>query len=88
MTEDQLQELKDAITATIQEKVNGKIDRIDKKIDEYIVGDLEWKKGVDTFITELTPVKDGLHVAQSLNKFFKWLGLPALGALLFYFLTK
>lgn len=88
MTPAQLQELKDHVATTIQEKVNGKIDRIDTKIDEYIKGDLKWKETVDTFVTEMAPVKDGVHALQLVNKFVKWLGFPAIGAILVYLFMK
>jgi len=88
MTKEQLEELKEALTITIQEKVNGKIDRMNTKFDTYIDDDMRWKKTVDSALTELLPVREGLIMAQTLNKFLKWVGLPAIGALLFYWLSK
>lgn len=88
MKPEQLQELKDAITITIQEKVNGKIDRMNTKLDVYISDDMRWKDGVDIYMTEMRPVKDGVHAIQTMNRFVKWLGLPALGALVAYWIAK
>lgn len=88
MKPEQLQELKDAITATIQEKVNGKIDRMNTKLDVYITDDMRWKETVETYMTDMRPVKEGLFAIQSINKFLKWFGLPALGAIVAYWITK
>lgn len=88
MTQEQHEKLVEEVTKTVRVVVNGKIDSINTKLDAYIEKDLDWKDTVETFMTGMTPVKDGLHTIQSLNKFFKWLGLPALGALLSYWFTK
>jgi len=39
-------------------------------------------------MVEMLPLKDGIHTLQSLNKFFKWLGLPAIGAIIAYWYIK
>lgn len=88
MTKEQHEKLVEEVTKTVRVVVNGKIDTIDKKLDAYIVSDVSWKNTVEAFMQGMTPVKDGLHTVQSINKFFKWLGLPALGAFLFYWFTK
>lgn len=88
MTKEQLDEIKDAITITIQEKVNGKIDRMNTKLDVYISDDMRWKESVDTYMTDMRPVKDGVHAIQTMNRFVKWLGLPALGAMMAYWIAK
>ncbi len=88
MTKEQHEKLIEEVTHTVRVVVNGKIDSINTKLDVYIKKDLDWKDTVETFMTGMAPVKDGLHTIQSLNKFLKWLGLPALGALLFYWFTK
>lgn len=88
MTKEQHEKLIEEVTHTVRVVVNGKIDTIDKKLGDYIKKDESWKVTVEAFMTSMTPVRDGLHTVQSLNKFFKWLGLPALGAFLFYWFTK
>lgn len=88
MTPEQHQKLIQEVTDTVRVVVNGKIDRIDKKLDEYIDGDMHWKTTVDSYMTEMMPLKDGVHAIQTLNRFVKWLGLPALGALVVYWYTK
>lgn len=49
MTPKQLKQLESVIGKSIQTHVNGKIDKIDKKLDEYIKSDNAWK-------TEAEPV--------------------------------
>ena len=88
MTPTQLEELKTELTSTVRVVVNGKIDCINKKLDEYIVEDSKWKVTVDEYMTEMLPVKDGVKVIQLLNKFAKWAGLPALGAIVAYWIIK
>lgn len=88
MTPEQLKEIKEEITTTVRTVVNGKIDKMNEKFDVYIDDDMRWKGTVDEYMKEMSPVKDGLRTIQSLNKFAKWVGLPAVGALVAYFLTK
>lgn len=40
------------------------------------------------FMLRMTPVEDGLRVAQGLNKFFKWIGLPGLVVFVYWFFSK
>lgn len=58
------------------------------KLDKYIEADIKWKVGVDGYMTEMLPVKDGVHAIQTLNKFAKWAGLPAIGAAVAYWFVK
>lgn len=88
MTPEQLQEIKKEITDTVRVVVNGKIDAMNTKFDVYIDDDMRWKSTVDEYMKEMAPVKDGLRTIQSLNKFAKWVGLPALGAIVVYWFTK
>jgi hypothetical protein len=88
LTDKQIHELKSFLNEVIQEKVNGKIDKINETFQVYIDDDMRWKKTVDTALGELLPVREGLIMAQTLNKFLKWIGLPTIGALLFYWLSK
>ena len=56
--------------------------------EEYASSDAKWKEGVDGYMTEMLPVKDGVHAIQTLNKFAKWIGFPAIGAMLAYWVMK
>ena len=86
MTEDQKKELIQEVTNTVRVVVNGKVDDMHKKLDSYISEDLKWKGEVNTFMEELLPVRDGLITVQLINKFVKWLGLPAIGAFIMWIL--
>lgn len=67
------QEDKDFIAAVIVQTVNGKIDKIDKKLDGHIEQSTQ-------FMADMKPLKDALATAQNLNRFFKWLGIPSIVA--------
>lgn len=88
MTKEQHEELIREVTNTVRVVVNGKIDSLDKKIDTYVSGDLKWKETVDTFMGELMPIKEGMRALQYINKFFKWVGFPAVGVTVFYWMFK
>ncbi len=61
MTEDQIKTLQETIAvqidSTIQRVVNGKIDRINLKLDDYIVSDLKWKDKVQPDIDSVANAK-------------------------------
>lgn len=46
MTPEQFEEINNTIKSTIKTEVNGKIDRLNTKIDNYIKQDNQWKDGV------------------------------------------
>ncbi len=50
MNAEQLEKVLAHIESTIKVTVNGKIDRIDRKIDEYIIQDNLWKKNAEPVI--------------------------------------
>jgi len=50
MTPQQLLEIQKTITDTIETVVNGKIRRLDEKLDAYIVISKEWRDSVDPSI--------------------------------------
>lgn len=66
MTPKQLQELKDAVTATIQEKVNGKIDRLSDEVkiihERLSAQDIAIQPAIDTIST----IRNGVN-------FTKWI---------------
>lgn len=79
----------------VEKFVNGKIRAVDAKVEEiknwtvhHAEGERAFQRRVEDYMVEMLPVKDGIHTIQSINKFLKWLGLPALGALVAYFITK
>lgn len=79
----------------IEKFVNGKIRAVDVKIEEikdwtvnHAEGERAFQMRVEEYMVEMLPLKDGIHTLQSLNKFFKWLGLPAIGAIIAYWYIK
>jgi hypothetical protein len=56
------QEIMTALETTVRVVVNGNIRRVEQKLDSHI--------------QNMEPLLDALRVVQSMQKFFKWLGLP------------
>lgn len=50
MNKEQLNQIKEVITDSIQIHVNGKIDILSNKLDSYITDDTEWKKRAEPVI--------------------------------------
>jgi hypothetical protein len=95
VTSEQLEELKREVASTVRVVVNGKIDDLSKKVEynnRITEGVVQQVSGLGSdlkaFKLEMLPVQEGLHTIQSLNRFVKWLGLPALGALIAYWFMK
>ena len=70
MNAQELQKILDVINSStenaIEKHVNGKIRNMDKKLDEYIESDLEWKKTVE-------PVVDAYNTVGLVSNFTNWL---------------
>lgn len=77
-------EYNNKITEGLVQQVSG----IGSDLKDFKMGDSKWKENVDLFISEMSPVKSGLHTVQSMNTFIKWLGFPAIGSVLTYWLLK
>ena len=91
--------LEKTLPSTIQIIVNGKIDKIQKTLDEnaerqtqdrlmltnHIKWEEEYHNRINQFMDEMLPIKDGLHTVQKINTFLKWVGIPSLIALLLWF---
>lgn len=61
-----LKEIDRAVERATEKYVNGKIRNLDKKIDEYIEKDLEWKETVK-------PVIDAYTTVGKVSIFIQWL---------------
>lgn len=72
MTPEQFTDIQETIKATIKETVNGKIDRINIKLDEYIKDDNEWKAGVTPSIETM---KKTQNFAEGLLFLLKFIGV-------------
>ncbi len=78
----------EATARAIEKHVNGKIRFLDEKFSVHMKkAETHWEKS-NKFMEELKPARDGIMTMQSLNRFFKWLGLPALGATVAYWILK
>jgi phage-related protein len=72
MTPKQFNDIQETIKATIKETVNGKIDRMNTKLDEYIKDDNEWKQGVTPSIETM---KKTQNFAEGLLFILKFVGI-------------
>ena len=70
MTPEQLHEfkieLKDHIGEVITLKVNGKIDKIDAKLTEYIKDDIAWKLEYEPYIKGLANVSGAMKIGVAI----------------------
>ena len=66
MTPEQLAQLEKSVKETIEKTVNGKIANIDRKLDEYIQRDEDWKSTVQ-------PVVDAYMTANRIGSFVQWI---------------
>lgn len=74
MTPDQFSKLQEAITNQIKITVNGKIDRINEKLDTYIKEDNEWKTDVKPYIENMRQMSDFTLVGSAVLKFIISIG--------------
>ncbi len=66
MTQNQLQELKEALTYTIQEKVNGKIDKLTEEVKSI-------HHRLDAQDLAIAPAIETIHTIRSGVNFTKWI---------------
>jgi hypothetical protein len=88
MTPYQLKELKEELASTIRIQVNGKIDKINEKLDNHMQSASEHWERSTSFMQEMLPFRDALITVRNMNKFMKWLGIPSLVALVTYWFVK
>ncbi len=77
MTEIELKQFKDEIkehvSETIRSVVNGKIDKLDKKLTEYIADDTRWKEEASVYRKEqIAPVVNVFQNGSGFFKVVKW----------------
>jgi uncharacterized protein YeeX (DUF496 family) len=82
MDDKDLQKIIVALQDTIDKKVNGKIIRLDEKLDAYIKHDMEWKETVQ-------PVIDAYDTVNRVGGFVQWfskviLAIGVIVATIFY----
>ena len=77
------------VPPTVERVVNGKILKVQETLDTHIEATNAYWEKTKEFMDRLQPVSDGLFTLNSISKFLKWLGLPALGvALTAWFMSK
>jgi hypothetical protein len=76
--------VEDTVPPTVERFVNGKIDKIDKRIetlagkfDDHVVEYREGKEITHKFMEEMLPIREGVHTMQGLIKFLRWIGIPS-----------
>jgi len=74
MTPEQLSEIKEALKKTVDEKVNGKIDRLVEKIDSHNEKHEQDMVEVREHIKEVAPILETYKGASALGNLVKWLG--------------
>ena len=65
MTDKELQKVIEALKTTVENTVNGKIKRLDEKLDAYIKTDIQWKETVQ-------PVIDAYSTVNKVGLFVEW----------------
>jgi hypothetical protein len=86
MEDKDLQKIIIALQDTIDKKVNGKINRLDEKLDEYIKHDMEWKETVQ-------PVIEAYQAVNNIGTFVQWfskviLAIGVIVGMIFYTQNK
>lgn len=85
MEEKDLQKVILALQETIDKRVNGKIVRLDEKLDDYIKHDMEWK-------TTVQPIIEAYDAANRVGNFIQWISkvILALGVIIgtIFFIDK
>lgn len=62
MTKDQKDQIVKAIRLEMRESVNGKIDKLSHKLDEYIVADNIWKEGAQPSLDNMANLSGAWRV--------------------------
>lgn len=76
MDDKQIQDLREHLSTVVQETVNGKIDRLTHKLDEYIKDDEQWKSEAQPLVDAF---KGGSWFMRTLVVILKFLGLLTVG---------
>lgn len=75
---------REAIIAVIKQTVNGKIDRIESKIDLHNARHEEDMQEVKAHIEEVKPILDAYNGSKVLGNLIKWLASVGVAAALLY----
>lgn len=62
MNEEQLKQIQETIAVSINTNVNGKINSLTRKFDEYVTSDLLWKKEYEPYLKGLANLSGGTKI--------------------------
>lgn len=62
MNDEQLKKIQETVAASININVNGKINSLTRKFDEYVEGDLAWKKEYEPYLKGLANLSGGTKI--------------------------
>lgn len=62
MNDKQLKKIQETVATSINVNVNGKINVLTRKFDEYVEGDLAWKKKYEPYLEGLANLSGGAKI--------------------------
>lgn len=74
MNSDQIDQLKKTIEIAIEKHVNGKMDKMNHKLDDYITADNQWKKDVTPSIEVMKQIQGFSSTTAYIVKFIIGMG--------------
>jgi len=78
MTEKELKRIEDAVAKSIQTNVNGKIDKMNTKLDEHIEKVAIHNEIHEADMAQIRPFLEGAAGLKVLRDFFVWVGGAAI----------
>jgi len=84
MSPEQFEELKKGLTKTVVETVNGKIDKLNMKMDKYIDADNEWKDGVTPSIELMRQMQGFASIGGTILKAMVLIGAAVSAVFAFF----
>lgn len=76
--------LESSIPPVVERVVNGRIVKLQGTLEQHMETSQQHYAETKARLDELQPVAEGVSTIKSLNKFFKWVGLPAFGAFIYW----
>lgn len=77
MTPSEISDLKDCISKQVEKSigvyVNGKLDKIDAKLDQHIITHTEDTKRIDTHMLETKEIMEAFRGVRAIGEVVKWL---------------
>jgi hypothetical protein len=83
MSKEEIQEIREEL-----EIINKKVDSLVTSQNKHLVDQQIRDTKMDAFIEDIKPILEAKTVLVSFNKFLKWIGLPAIGSVVAYYLFR